>query len=248
MRQKYIDTHVHLLLSKKQVEPHWESIRDMCEIAMQSGIDGLCVTEHIESVGYVKLMTDLFINNVLQGELSENGLIIENKLVLYPAAEVQLCNGSNIGVHAKIESLLALNKDAGFYDLDSLRAALDAQDNEYALVAHHILWPGKEYPNMDELTRKVNAIEVPAKDIEKMASYKDLAVMYGKPVTGGSDSHTPIQIGASYTVFDEVESELHHINLIRSIKSSRCNNVVHPFARRLVNMAKIYRKNLSQSA
>ncbi|RRO10752.1 PHP domain-containing protein, partial [Pectobacterium aquaticum] len=191
-----IDTHVHLLISKKQIEGDFTSINAMLDVAKISDITAICVTEHIEAIGYDKLMTDLFVDNKLQGIVFHDHVLTKQGIRLYPGAEIQLDNGTNIGVHTKLDTLLKLNHKEGAYNLPRLDQALRERKCWYKLVAHHIFWPNKTYPDYDELARYIDAIEIPAKDLENSGKYISLAGKYNLPTTGGSDAHTFIQIGA----------------------------------------------------
>lgn len=243
MKLHSIDTHVHLLVSKKQNEPDWVEIKKILDMAYEAGLTAVCVTEHAESAGYRQLMKSLFEDNVYNGQLAEGGVILPSGLMLYPGAEVQLSNGTNVGVHAPLQTLMELNTTAGFYSLDELEDYLQKVGKTFALVAHHIYWEGKTFPDHDRLAEVVSAIEVPAKDSRNSDKYRSLAEKYALPNTGGSDAHTFIQIGACYTQVQQDGEHLSHEAFISSLREGSCMAQVSPAVERLVTTSKLYRKH-----
>ncbi|MFM2666680.1 PHP-associated domain-containing protein [Vibrio mediterranei] len=242
----HIDTHVHLLINKKQKKPDFIAINSMLDIAKASSITTICVTEHIESAGYDSLMREIFIENKLDGKLFSDHVLTKQGIKLYPGAELQLENGTNIGVHTSLDILMNLNHEEGAYTLTELDKELASYKKWYSLVAHHIFWKNKTYPNHDELAHYVNAIEVPAKDLDNVEQYIELADKYNLPTTGGSDAHTFIQIGACYTELDNFPScEEHPLNY--ATKSNYHNHRFSDFSKRLVEMSNIFRTmNINQ--
>ncbi|MCW7546921.1 hypothetical protein OO184_02895 [Photorhabdus sp. APURE] len=238
----HIDTHVHLLVSKKQIEPDWRNISHMLHIACISGLDAICVTEHIEAVGYARLMREIFVENKLNGELYDGCVVTPGGLTLYPGAEIQLRNGTNIGVHTDLDTLFLLDHRAGAYSLAELHRELTLRGTWFILVAHHIFWPGKTYPDHAELASYVRAIEVPAKDLKNVNKYIELAERYNLATTGGSDAHTFIQIGACYGVLSQSIQASHP--LLISLDQPQKNHVYSEFSKRLVEMSKLYRESL----
>ncbi|MFH4398999.1 PHP-associated domain-containing protein [Vibrio diabolicus] len=236
----HIDTHVHLLISKKQEKPDYKNINSMLDNAKASGISTICITEHIESVGYDLLMTEIFVENILDGELFSDHVLTKQGIKLYPGAELQLENGTNIGVHTSLDAIMKLKHDEGAYTLSELVKELASTNKWYYLVAHHVFWPNKTYPNHDELSIYVNAIEIPAKDLDNAKKYIELADKYNLPTIGGSDAHTFIQIGACYTELHNIPiCEEHPLNYVS--QSNYRNHRFSDFSKRLVEMSKIFR-------
>lgn len=247
MEEFRVDTHTHLLVDKTEHEPDWCEIQKTLDLAASSGLSAICVTEHIEAVGYGKLIEQLFVKNHLKGIDVGGGYRLSNGITIFPGAEIQLVNGSNIGVHAPVEVLLRLDRRAGWYSLESLREDLDNFGERYALVAHHIFWPNKTYPDHDLLAGLVHAIEKPAKDFRNGGAYQQLASKYVLPTTGGSDAHNFIQVGASYTKITTDAGQLNHSSFIDSLLNKECQAVDSVLIDRLIVMAKVYRQQqLSQ--
>ncbi len=239
-----IDTHVHLLVSKKQAEVDIQAINYMLDIAKTSQISALCITEHIEAIGYDNLMRALFIDNQLHAEVFHEYILTRQGIKLYPGAELQLANGTNIGVHTSLDTLLKLNHNAGAYTLEKLYDELSMHGGWFTLVAHHIFWPNKTYPDHDELARYVSAIEVPAKDLDNAEQYLVLAQKYGLATTGGSDAHTYIQIGACHSVLNDGEYGEGHPLRYAFHSNNHQYHYFSDFSKRLVEMSKIYRSTI----
>lgn len=235
-----IDTHVHMLMNKKQTIPDMQSINHILDIARISQISALCITEHIEAVGYDNLMYSLFIDNHLHAKVFPEYILTRQGIKLYPGAELQLANGTNIGVHTSLDTLLKLNHNEGTYTLPELYNTLSVYGGWFTLVAHHIFWPNKTYPDHSELTRYVSAIEVPAKDLDNAEQYIALSQKYSLATTGGSDAHTYIQIGACHSVLSESEYDGQH-PLRYAFHSNHQYHYFSDFSKRLVEMSKIYR-------
>ncbi len=242
MTQKKVDTHVHFLVSKKQIQPDWAAIKSILAIAKISGLDALCVTEHIEANAYEPLMRGIFLNNELHGIIQDDGVVTVDNVSLFPGAELELKNKTNVGVHTNFDTLISLDRRPGAYTLEMLHNKLSQSTKHFKLVAHHIFWPGKTCDDLQELGSYVSAIEVPAKDLVNAEKYTTLAIALGLATTGGSDAHTFIQVGACYTVFEVDDfSSCMRMDWLDSKKTS---HVYDEFSQRLVAMAKIHRQTL----
>jgi hypothetical protein len=242
MSEIFLDAHVHLLLSKQQ-SPDWEAIERTLMVAKVDGLDAICVTEHIEADAYQSLMEGLFVQGALAGSVQENGRLSYQGVAIFPGAELELASKVNVGVHTDLEGLLALKRDVGAYTLDSLHADLMRRDKPFKLVAHHILWPGKTCDDLAALSRYVSAIEVPAKDLANAQRYVALAAVLGLDTTGGSDTHTFIQVGACRTVFT-LPNPMQGCTAQSWISSRHTSHRYAAQAPRLVAMSNIYRQSL----
>ncbi|MCO7514843.1 hypothetical protein NJF44_08675 [Pseudomonas guariconensis] len=202
-----VDSHVHLLLKKKQKNPDWEVVRQVIGAAKINELDAICVTEHIEADAYDALMHGLFLENKLEANFHDDGTLICQGVGVFPGAELELANRMNVGVHTDLYVLMSLNRRPGFYTLETLHDALVKRGRPFKLVAHHIFWPGKTCDDLNALKRCLNAIEVPAKDLANVQKYLELARLLRLQTTGGSDAHTFIQVGACHTVFQLQDHE-----------------------------------------
>lgn len=243
MTTRCVDTHVHLLLSKRQSSPDWQAIGQVLEMASISGLDALCITEHVEADGYASLMQGLFVENQMGGYLhGENTLCVQG-VCLFPAAELELANKTNVGVHTDLQGLLALERSAGAYTLAALHDRLKRRGKPFKLVAHHVLWPGKTCDDLEMLGRYIHAIEVPAKDMANAPRYVALAEALKLATTGGSDAHTFIQVGAGYTVFEQL-SDASPCTAEQWVSTRQSRHEHEPNTPRLVAMSNIYRQSL----
>nr|7RTY_A Chain A, PsfC [Pseudomonas syringae]7RTY_B Chain B, PsfC [Pseudomonas syringae] len=243
MNRKVVDTHVHLLLSKKQRVPDWAAIKRMLDVAKVDELDALCVTEHIEADGYQTLMEGLFVENRLPGGDQHAGRLTYQGVAIFPGAELELANRTNVGVHTDLEGLLALDRAPGAYTLERLHAVLEQRGRPFKLVAHHIFWPGKTCDDLQALGRYVNAIEVPAKDLANAQNYVALAETLALDTTGGSDAHTFIQVGACRTAF-ELPGSVRDCTAQDWISSRQTSHLFTAQSPRLVVMSNIYRQSL----
>ena len=243
MVRKTVDSHVHLLLSKKQKTPDWALITCMLEVAKLDELDALCITEHIEADAYQALMEGLFIDGSLQGSALEEGRLSYQGVAIFPGAELELADRSNVGVHTDLEGLMALERRAGAYTLEGIHAALAQRGRPFKLVAHHIFWPGKTGDDLQALGQYVSAIEVPAKDLLNAQKYVSLAESLNLDTTGGSDAHTFIQVGACRTVF-EAPASVGDCKAEHWVSSTHTRHLYTAHSARLVAMSNMYRQSL----
>lgn len=237
-----IDSHVHLLLSKKQTTPNWSDVKNSLDIAALSGLDAVCITEHIEALGYEPLMRGLFIHNQLNATQGLNGALSYKGVAIFAGAELELADKSNVGVHADLAILLSLDRAPGAYTIDSIYKALKISCAPFKLVAHHVFWPGKTPSDIQKLKNFVHAIEVPAKDLANAERYTNLARELKLETTGGSDAHTFIQIGACHTLTHIEDST--SLTQEGWILSRTTRHSYSEQSSRLVAMAKIHRQSL----
>lgn len=194
-----LDTHVHLLVSKTAA-PDWPEIRFTAEAARRDGLDVLCICEHLDAVHYPTLMRGLFDDLRLGGRILRPGILrLENGLVISAGAEVSLAGGGDVGVHAAPEVLLSLDRRKGAYTLAALLAELDRRGAERAMVAHHVYYGSKWIAELPAVGARLDAVELPAKDLGAADRYVALAGELRLPMVGGGDGHTWIQVGACFT-------------------------------------------------
>lgn len=236
-----IDTHTHLLVNKSAM-PCIEHISAIFNAAKLAGLDAICVTEHREAAAYEQLMKLLFNENVFDGAIVGGALQLQIGVTVFPAAEIELHDGCNVGVHANLQTLLRLNNKKGYYNLNSLRSQL-AGEGPFALVAHHMLWPGKVYSDMTSLRRQVHAVEVPAKDLDNAKDYEIIALNHNMNTLGGSDAHTFIQIGACFSILPG--RNLKHDELIAGIQENYMCHRINSSAKHLLGLSEIYRDQLT---
>jgi len=240
-----IDTHVHLLVSKA-APPLWEEISFTADVARQDGLDVICITEHLDAQYYPDLVHGIFLEGKLGGELRAPGVVrLENGLILSSGAEIALCGGGDVGVHAAPEILLALRREKGSYGLGELLATLPTESNALAVVAHHYYWPGKCIAGLADYTDRIHAIEMPAKDLDNAQRYSDLAERLNLALVGGSDAHTWLQVGSCRSDGDLDVAETFDPEHLRSMMIRRALQVRPlPAAAERIRMSKIFRTRL----
>ncbi|UQB79555.1 hypothetical protein KI429_08470 [Pseudomonas shirazica] len=64
--------------------PDWDSVRRVLDVAALSGLDALCITEHIEANAYQALMEGLFVDESMEGSSREDGRLTYKGLQFFP--------------------------------------------------------------------------------------------------------------------------------------------------------------------
>lgn len=240
-----VDTHVHLLVSKS-ARPDWQEIEFCFEVARRDGLDALCIAEHRDADGYEELIEGIFLRPKFDGQILEPGVILlANGLVLSSAAEVAIRGGGDIGIHTSPEKLLAIPKDKGIVSGIELLEMLSRDASEYVAVLHHLLIPGKWPIDVEAWGIKVDAIELPGKQLESETEYRSIAEKLSKPIVGGSDSHTWIQIGICRTELLD-STELYFSPKMFKASLAECQVKALPITNsaRFVSLSKLYRARL----
>lgn len=215
----WIDTHVHLLDSKKS-RPNWAEIDLTLKVAAKKGIDIICLTEHRDSLGFSELYDEVFVENKLNGEIRDDGVVeLKSGLMISPGAEVSLVGGGDIGVHASLAEVMKLSDQPMAYRAVDVLDQLDSGSGDYVTVAHHLLGAGKWWREFESVIQRVSAIEVPGKHSRFIDRYKILARQYAKACVCGSDAHTWIQVGVGRTLAAGVLSKLDAIAFVTKLKN-----------------------------
>ena len=242
----WIDTHVHLLPTKKS-RPDWEEIDFTFQVASKKGIDVIFLTEHRDALGFDELYSEIFGENKLGGDVQENGVIVlPCGLMISSGAEISLKGGGDIGVHASVKALMDLKSLSMAYTATELLSEFEAGGGSYVTVAHHLLGDGKWWCDFEDVIEKVDAIEVPGKHPHLLSQYQGLAQKYSKTGVSGSDAHTWIQVGVGKTLvatgfLDEGREE----NFIRKFKKVVTEGMtvpcVHKSAEEVLRLSSYYR-------
>lgn len=241
-----VDTHVHLLPSKT-AQPDWGEIAFTLRFARLSGLDAICVTEHRDAVHWRDLMTGLFIERRLGGEIVAGSVLrLQNGLLVSAGAEVALKGGGDIGVHSSYDALVSISGEKGAHTLADLASLIKTQHPDSTLVAHHVLWKNKWIDGLESKLDSIDAMEHPAKDNAKVDQYCRLSAKLGKPSTSGSDAHTWIQLGAGYTELDIMPAQFSARSFNAALADGRSQAVISPFSAELVRRSGIYRDALEQ--
>lgn len=240
-----VDTHTHLLLTK-EAHPDWKAINLYFNVAKSNGLDAVCFTEHLDAIYYGDLLDYLFNKNCFNAEILDEGVLrLPNSLVVTSGAEVALKGGADVGLHVKPKILKKLNKEKGYYTIDTLADTVGSLTDEYIIVGHHLYRPGKWIDQLEEKSHLLDSIEIPAKDILQLNKYLSLGRNLEKPFVAGSDAHTWIQIGIGQTILEIENKHLDVKCFKKAIKENRVNTTISPEAEKLINISRLYRDYVS---
>ena len=185
-----VELHCHTrLLGRQPWSRQW--LIGICRRARQLGLDRLAITEHADIPGF----WDVF------SFLDDNG---------WRWQDLQLLAGCEITV-AEAADILVLGTPADLLDLKSclgswpsghdhrppLEDLLGAANNLGMLtVGAHPFRPGRQLAHLPEnLLRRLDALEINARELERSAAVADLARRLDLPLVGGSDAHIFWQVG-----------------------------------------------------
>lgn len=242
----WIDSHVHLLESKKS-RPDWCEINFTLKVAGKKGIDIICLTEHRDSLGFDELYSGIFGENKLRGHVGEDDVVVlSSGLMISPGAEISLKGGGDIGVHTNLKGVMNLRSLTMAYTAAEVLAELEGSASEYVTVAHHVLGEGKWWVEFEQVIQEVDAIEVPGKHPCWVAQYEELAEKFNKSKVSGSDAHTWIQLGVGKTWVGNFSSDsASNAGFINKLKGSIHNNLtvscVSDSAREVLELSEYYR-------
>ncbi|PJD91620.1 MAG: hypothetical protein CK424_06225 [Legionella sp.] len=138
--------------------------------------------------------------------------------------------------------LKSLNKNKGYYTLESLLDTVSTATDSFVIVGHHLYRPGKWINHIEEKSHLLDAIELPAKDIVQKEKYRNLSTSLKKNFVAGSDAHTWAQIGVGYTMCSD---DVFGFSMFKNaIKTNKVSISISPEAEQLVQISSAYRKHL----
>lgn len=200
-----IDFHVHGILSKRK-EFNITFFMNEILFAKECGINGIFLCEHYNAVEFNKIHEYLRDNYTYDGDR-----YIVNNVSIFPAIEVNVKNKGHVVLASDRDSILDIRAYLEKYitsnDKIELEDLLDLADlyNCFKIGAHPCRRGHKLCNHPIELLSRLDALDLNGKDIYKKgeATARDelieLSSKLGKNIITGSDSHTPLQIGALYT-------------------------------------------------
>lgn len=202
-----IDFHVHGLISKRNSFNKSLFLQEI-EYAKEDNIDGIVLCEHFQAIAF----KDIY--RYLDENYTYNGKYLVNGVSVFPAMEVSIKDKGHVVLVSGREEILQLNhlleenmNKSNFIDFKDL---LDLADEYNCIkVGAHPFRKGQQLCKKEyELLERLDCIELNAKDIYKY-EYKviknklnTLSKEINKIIIGGSDSHTPLQIGAIKTILN----------------------------------------------
>ncbi|WP_342429265.1 PHP domain-containing protein [Neobacillus sp. FSL H8-0543] len=203
------DFHTHAKLSKK-ADFSIAYYEEMAKQALQSGLDGLALTEHFNTSNFHEVYDRLDEHfPYVDGYYNIFGLKV------FPGMEVDilevghiLCIGDLQDIRSMREQLTDYTEERSFIRFAEL---LKLRSNyEMLVIGAHPFRPSTALKDLDRsLLKQLDAFDLNGKDLhtrgieENIRDVDLLGLALDKPVVGGSDTHQFMQYGAVYTVLDK---------------------------------------------
>jgi hypothetical protein len=213
-------------------------------VANAQGLNVLCITEHIDAVYFMDLYEGLFIENKLGGKILDDGIIkFPNSVTIGSGTEIPLNGGGEVGIQAKLSTILSLNRCNSHYKIEELSELLS--NNSYIMIGNHLYVPGKWIEHIEDKLCMLDAIEMLPKEIIRKDNYVSLAVKLGKPLLSGSDSHVWSQLGLGY---NEVDISEYNISSFKeALKHGKVTMKLSSEAEKMSEVSTIYRSFLMEA-
>ena len=202
-----IDFHTHGKLAKRL--PFSTEYTDwLFDEAKAAGLDGLCLTEHFNTLQFDELYRYLLQISTREGDT----LVLKNGLRIFPGMETDIAEGGHILSLGSAETILELNrrlsehKQKGqFLPFEQLRDLFDEYD--VLVGAAHPYREGGNIPKLPPAQlKRLDFLDLNGKDVaEDRERAERLTHFLGnrlqKPVVSGSDTHQAVQYGCIWTDF-----------------------------------------------
>ena len=218
-----IDFHVHGLLSKRK-DFNENFFLNEIKYAKENKIDGIILCEHFNAICF----------NVIYKYLEENYIYEGNRymvdgVAIFPALEVNVKGKGHVIIAGARDDIMDIHKILEQYmekeNLIEFEELLDMSDiyNCLKIGAHPCRKGHKLFKHSEESLKRLDAIDLNAKDIFRKGETKakneliELSKKLSVNIVTGSDSHTPLQIGAIFTTFNKECSTIEEIR--KAIKS-----------------------------
>ncbi|WP_066316441.1 PHP-associated domain-containing protein [Bacillus sp. FJAT-29814] len=203
------DFHTHGKLGKK-FDFSADYYLEMATHALQSGINGVALTEHFNTKNFHEVYDTLDAHFPY-----EDGYYNIQSLKVFPGMEVDikevghiLCIGNRQDIRALRAELNDYTKEETFIPLENL---LNLRSNyDMLVIGAHPFRESTPLKDLDpSLLKQLDAFDLNGKDLhtrgieENTMDVQTFAASLSKPVVGGSDTHHFKQFGAVYTVLDQ---------------------------------------------
>lgn len=204
----YLDFHTHGKLAKKlPFSPeytHW-----LFSEAKQAGLDGLCLTEHFNTLGFARLYRYIADHSERDGDT-----LMFDGLRIFPGMETDIAEGGHILSIGPVKAVLELNqrlepyKEKGRFLTFAHLMDLFA-DYPVVVGGAHPFRAGGRIPQLPpEQLKRLDFFDLNGKDVAEQreraqAMTGELAERLGKPMVGGSDTHQAVQYGCIRTRFEK---------------------------------------------
>jgi len=246
-----LDLHTHLKPAKRAMYRPSDAER-YADTLERRRLDGLAVTEHAHAHGFWAMYESL----VDSYEYRDGGFDVAGRR-FFPGMEVTLAERVDVLVIAPLEELRRL--DYAFptpLSLEHHPTGDDFADTVDRLrlralrIAAHPFAPEKTIMRLAPSTRRwlFHALEINAKHCDgcDAGAVQSYAHEIGCAVTGGSDAHASVQLGAVSTLVSAADDSMDA--LIDAVASGRAAPVVHPDAASLVDRGREMRRRLKALA
>ena len=219
-----IDFHVHGLLSKKRAFNEKFFLEEI-NSAKESNKEGIALCEHFQAIAFNDIYKYLESNYPYRGDR-----YLVNGISIFPSMEVSIKGGGHVILVGEIESIVELHhrlmgnvEKENFIEFEEL---LNLGDRYKCLKigAHPFRKGQKLFKKPIELLGRLDVLELNAKDIYKKGEIEvkknvvSLAEKLNKPIVGGSDSHTALQIGSIKTSINGQHYKI--VDIKRSLESN----------------------------
>lgn len=218
MQQLLIELHCHTQLLGWQPFSR-RRLRQFLEHGRRAGLDFLAITEHADVRSFWSIYKAL-------DELDWQW----QGVCLLAGAEVTVREQADILVIGAPSALPELKKRLGKWPVGRKRPGLAdllaaAEDLEMIRIGAHPLRPGRDVRHIPaELLRRLDALEINARDLHRSAGVTDLAVGLGLPLVGGSDAHRSREVGR---VVNQVPTWVRGVDDLRAAIGRRQTAIVY---------------------
>jgi hypothetical protein len=244
-----VDLHVHAKVSKT-IPFRIKDFHRAVGRAMQVGLHGFAITEHLHSADYWESMDELArLYRYKDGLLS-----IAPGFNVLTGTELTVADGADIIVIGPIEALerfdLRFRRRPSGGHFPCLAEVIDpARSEELVLIGAHPTRPGKRLVEVgDGLLGQLDALEVNGKDMASGPVDSEIhgwAQRVGKPTVGSSDAHLWPQVGVQRTVVPLPALTLE--GLRGALAANKVRPESTPYTRRIVGMCQTHKQLIKRS-
>jgi predicted metal-dependent phosphoesterase TrpH len=208
-----VDLHVHSRLSKN-FGFNDRVIGNLKNMGLRRGLAGFALTEHIHASDFWGMHNELGRRYTYRDGFYDLG----DGFRMFSGAEVTVDERVDFITVGPLDQLRRLDEAfsprlSDWHFVPALDFLDAARRFELLVISAHPFRPGKETAKLqlDEVFRRVDAVEVNGRDYGTEQRVADLARNYTLPIAGSSDAHYYLQIGIRSTVIPHAEATLGNI-------------------------------------
>ncbi|MCM3767256.1 PHP domain-containing protein [Neobacillus niacini] len=221
------DFHTHGKLAKK-FDFSVDYYMEMANHALQSGLDGVALTEHFNTKNFHEVYDTLDAHFPY-----EDGHYNIQGLKVFPGMEVDIKEVGHILCIGNRQDIRALRADLNDYTEEGTFIPFEKLLNfrlsyDMLVIGAHPYRESTPLKDLDpSLLKQLDAFDLNGKDLHTRGievnsmDVQNFAENLSKPVVGGSDTHHFKQFGAVYTVLDQ------ECNTIAELKEAVINRQFH---------------------